>query len=151
MHSLLYRVEQVFLIHRETGLVLSHVVAPTAACAGCGHGRRLCSQRSSNSLAIPFTPNKTETLGNMTFDELQIRVVTDPDAVIAAAIRGHAPESYNLAMQETLEEIHRLYGSALVNFKGDAAPFRAAESQSRACSKRNIAKNPRINDARAPR
>src|SRR5580692_11994051 len=30
MHSLLYRVEQVFLIHRETGLVLNHVVAPSA-------------------------------------------------------------------------------------------------------------------------
>src|SRR5271163_1652480 len=27
MHSLLYRVEQVFLIHRQTGLVLNHVVA----------------------------------------------------------------------------------------------------------------------------
>src|SRR6202020_2930098 len=31
MHSLLFRVEQVFLIHRETGLVLSHVVAPQVA------------------------------------------------------------------------------------------------------------------------
>src|SRR6202046_5457904 len=31
MHSLLYRVEQVFLIHRETGLVLNHIVAPTVA------------------------------------------------------------------------------------------------------------------------
>src|ERR1700720_282821 len=31
MHSLLYRVEQVFLIHRETGLVLNHVVAPAVA------------------------------------------------------------------------------------------------------------------------
>src|ERR1700722_7959800 len=31
MHSLLYRVEQVFLIHRETGLVLNHLVAPTVA------------------------------------------------------------------------------------------------------------------------
>src|ERR1700720_3433806 len=31
MHSLLFRVEQVFLIHRETGLLLSHVVAPTVA------------------------------------------------------------------------------------------------------------------------
>ena len=31
MHSLLFSVEQVFLIHRETGLVLSHVVAPRVA------------------------------------------------------------------------------------------------------------------------
>jgi outer membrane protein OmpA-like peptidoglycan-associated protein len=100
MHSLLYRVEQVFLIHRETGFA-----------------------RDS------FQSGQTENLGNMTFDELQIRVVSGPNAVIAAAIRGHAPETYNLAMEETLEEVQRLYSSALVNFKGDPGPFRAAESQ----------------------
>src|SRR6202142_2636914 len=31
MHSLLYRVEQVFLIHRKTGLVLGHVVAQSVS------------------------------------------------------------------------------------------------------------------------
>ncbi len=128
MHSLLYRVEQVFLIHRETGLVLSHVVAPTAASQDADMVAGLLSaiqQFARDS----FTPKKTETLGNMTFEELQIRVVTGPGAVIAAAIRGHAPESYSVAMDEALEDIHRFYGSALANFKGDAAPFRSAEDR----------------------
>src|ERR1700747_1970493 len=31
LHSLVYRVEQVFLIHRETGLVLNHLTAPSVA------------------------------------------------------------------------------------------------------------------------
>ena len=39
MHSLLYRVEQVFLIHRETGLVLNHVVAPSAPAQDADYGR----------------------------------------------------------------------------------------------------------------
>jgi OOP family OmpA-OmpF porin len=76
-----------------------------------------------------FQPGKTENLANMTFDELQIRIVSGPNAVIAAAIRGHAPETYNLAMNETLEEIQRHYSSALARFAGDPGPFRAAESQ----------------------
>jgi outer membrane protein OmpA-like peptidoglycan-associated protein len=128
MHSLLYRVEQVFLIHRETGLVLNHVVAHSAPAQDADMVAGLLSaiqQFARDS----FQPGKTENLGNMTFDELQIRVVSGPNAVIAAAIRGHAPETYNLAMQETLEEVQRLYSSALVNFKGDPGPFRAAESQ----------------------
>jgi outer membrane protein OmpA-like peptidoglycan-associated protein len=128
MHSLLYRVEQVFLIHRETGLVLSHVVAPTAASQDADMVAGLLSaiqQFARDS----FTPAKTETLGNMTFEELQIRVVTGPGAVIAAAIRGHAPESYSVAMDEALEDIQRFYSSALANFKGDAAPFRRAEER----------------------
>src|ERR1700721_1482273 len=128
MHSLLYRVEQVFLIHRETGLVLNHVVAPSAPAQDADMVAGLLSaiqQFARDS----FQSGKTENLGNMTFDELQIRVVSGPNAVIAAAIRGHAPETYNLAMQETLEEVQRLYSSALVNFKGDPGPFRPAESQ----------------------
>jgi outer membrane protein OmpA-like peptidoglycan-associated protein len=128
MHSLLYRVEQVFLIHRETGLVLNHVVAHSAPAQDADMVAGLLSaiqQFARDS----FQSGKTENLGNMTFDELQIRVASGPNAVIAAAIRGHAPETYNLAMQETLEEIQRLYSSALVNFKGDPGPFRAAESQ----------------------
>jgi outer membrane protein OmpA-like peptidoglycan-associated protein len=60
---------------------------------------------------------------------LQIRVVSGPNAVIAAAIRGHAPEAYNLAMNEILEEIQRHYSSALAHFTGDPGPFRAAEPQ----------------------
>jgi outer membrane protein OmpA-like peptidoglycan-associated protein len=127
MHSLLYRVEQVFLIHRETGLVLNHVVAPSAPAQDADMVAGLISaiqQFARDS----FEPGKSESLGNMTFDELQIRVVTGPNAIIAAAIRGHAPETYNLAMNETLEEIQRLYSSALVNFDGDANPFRAAEA-----------------------
>ncbi len=128
MHSLLYRVEQVFLIHRETGLVLGHVVGPSAATQDADMVAGLLSaiqQFARDS----FAPDKTETLGNMTFDELQIRVVTGPGAVIAAAIRGHAPESYTLAMNETLEDIQRFYGSALANFDGDASPFHSAEDR----------------------
>jgi OOP family OmpA-OmpF porin len=128
MHSLLYRVEQVFLIHRETGLVLNHVVAPSAPAQDADMVAGLLSaiqQFARDS----FQSGTTENLGNMTFDELQIRVVSGPNAVIAAAIRGHAPEAYNLAMNETLEDIQRHYSSALAHFTGDPAPFRAAEPQ----------------------
>jgi OOP family OmpA-OmpF porin len=128
MHSLLYRVEQVFLIHRETGLVLNHVVAPSAPAQDADMVAGLLSaiqQFARDS----FQSGNTENLGNMTFDELQIRIVSGPNAVIAAAIRGHAPEAYNLAMNETLEEIQRHYSSALAHFTGDPGPFRAAEPQ----------------------
>src|ERR1700675_4029712 len=68
MHSLLYRVEQVFLIHRETGLVLNHVVAPSAPAQDADMVAGLLSaiqQFARDS----FQPGKTENLANMTFDE----------------------------------------------------------------------------------
>ena len=125
MHSLLYRVEQVFLIHRETGLVLSHVVAPSIATqdpdmvAGMLSAIQQFARDSFNSAG-------QETLGSMNFEALEIWVEASPDAVLAAVIRGHAPLDYKLAMKEALENIQQNFSSALANFSGETGPFRAA-------------------------
>jgi flagellar motor protein MotB len=124
MHSLLYRVEQVFLIHRETGLVLNHVVAPSVTTQDPDMVAGMLSaiqQFARDS----FTSAGEETLGSMNFEELEIWIETSPDAVLAAVIRGHAPTDYRLAMKEALENIQQTFNSALANFKGDTGPFRA--------------------------
>lgn len=124
MHSLLYRVEQVFLIHRETGLVLNHIVAPAVATqdpdmvAGMLSAIQQFARDSFHSAG-------QETLGSMNFEALDIWVEVSPDAVLAAVIRGHAPLDYKLAMKEALENIQQNFSSALANFKGETGPFRA--------------------------
>ena len=126
MHSLLYRVEQVFLIHRQTGLVLNHVVAssvPTQDPAMIAGMLSAIQQFVRDS----FDSKNEETLDSMNVGELEVWIEEGPDAVIAAVIRGHAPADYRLAMKEALEEIQRMYSSGLANFKGDAAPFRPAD------------------------
>src|SRR6202046_1620930 len=126
MHSLLYRVEQVFLIHRQTGLVLNHVVAssvPTQDPAMIAGMLSAIQQFVRDS----FDSKNEETLDSMNVGELEVWIEEGPDAVIAPVIRGHAPAYYLLAMKEALEEIQRLYSSGLANFKGDAAPFRPAD------------------------
>src|SRR5580692_9012266 len=126
MHSLLYRVEQVFLIHRETGLVLNHVVAPSAPAQDAAMVAGLLSaiqQFARDS----FQPGQTENLDSLNVGELEVWIEEGPDAVLAAVIRGHAPADYRLTMKEALEEIQQRYSSALENFKGDANPFLSAE------------------------
>jgi outer membrane protein OmpA-like peptidoglycan-associated protein len=125
MHSLLYRVEQVFLIHRETGLVLNHVVAPSVATQDPDMVAGMLSaiqQFARDS----FKSAGEETLGSMNFEELEIWLEASPDAVLAAVIRGHAPADYRLQMKEALENIQQNFSSALANFKGETGPFRAA-------------------------
>src|ERR1700675_70568 len=125
MHSLLYRVEQVFLIHRETGLVLNHVVAPYVATqdpdmvAGMLSAIQQFARDSFHSAG-------EETLGSMNFEELEIWIEVSPDAVLAAVIRGHAPANYRLAMKEALENIQQNFSNSLANFKGETGPFRSA-------------------------
>ena len=125
MHSLLYRVEQVFLIHRETGLVLNHVVAPSVATQDPDMVAGMLSaiqQFARDS----FQSSGQETLGSMNFEELEIWVEASPGAILAAVIRGHAPLDYKLAMKEALENIQQNFSSALEDFKGETGPFLAA-------------------------
>jgi outer membrane protein OmpA-like peptidoglycan-associated protein len=126
MHSLLYRVEQVFLIHRQTGLVLNHVVAssvPTQDPAMVAGMLSAIQQFVRDS----FDSKNEETLDSLNVGELEVWIEEGPDAVLAAVIRGHAPADYRLAMKEALEEIQRHYSSGLANFKGDASPFHSAD------------------------
>jgi outer membrane protein OmpA-like peptidoglycan-associated protein len=126
MHSLLYRVEQVFLIHRQTGLVLNHVVATSVPTQDPSMVAGMLSA-IQQFVRDSFDSKNEETLDSLNVGELEVWIEEGPDAVIAAVIRGHAPPDYRLAMKEALEEIQRLYSSGLANFKGDAAPFHAAD------------------------
>jgi outer membrane protein OmpA-like peptidoglycan-associated protein len=126
MHSLLYRVEQVFLIHRQTGLVLNHVVATSVPTQDPSMVAGMLSA-IQQFVRDSFDSKNEDTLDSLNVGELEVWIEEGPDAVIAAVIRGHAPADYRLAMKEALEEIQRLYSSGLANFKGDAAPFHAAD------------------------
>jgi outer membrane protein OmpA-like peptidoglycan-associated protein len=126
MHSLLYRVEQVFLIHRQTGLVLNHVVATSVPTQDPSMVAGMLSA-IQQFVRDSFDSKNEDTLDGLNVGELEVWIEEGPDAVIAAVIRGHAPADYRLAMKEALEEIQRLYSSGLANFKGDAAPFHAAD------------------------
>jgi outer membrane protein OmpA-like peptidoglycan-associated protein len=126
MHSLLFRVEQVFLIHRHTGLVLNHIVAREAITQDASMVAGMLSA-IQQFVRDSFNSKNDEALDRLDVGELEVWIEEGPDAVLAAVIRGHAPSDYRLAMKEALEEIQQRYGSALENFKGDAAPFLSAE------------------------
>src|ERR1700723_1109327 len=130
MHSLLYRVEQVFLIHRETGLVLNHLVAPTVA-AQAQDPDLVAGMLSAIQQFVrdSFTSKDSESLASLNIGDLQVWVEESPNAILAAVVRGHAPADFRQAMNEVLEDIQRYFSSALANFKGDAGPFRAADER----------------------
>jgi len=128
MHSLLYRVEQVFLIHRESGLVLNHIVAPTVATQDPDMVAGMLSA-IQQFVRDSFQAQNNETLGSLNVGELQVWLEESPNAVLAAVVRGHAPADFREAMNEALEDIQRHFSSALANFKGDAGPFRGADER----------------------
>jgi len=129
MHSLLFRVEQVFLIHRETGLALSHVTAPSVATQDPSLVAGMLSAIQQFVRDSFASPHQEDSLDSMTVGECEVWIEDGPNAVIAAVIRGHAPADYRVALKQVLEDIEGTFGRALEDFHGDTGPFRAADAR----------------------
>ncbi len=125
LHTLLYRVEQVFLIHKETGLLLQHVVAGNAAVqdADMVSGMLTAIQ---DFVHDSFQSPEGEQLETMEVGDLTVWVEQGPLALLAGVIRGTAPQELRPIFQGTLERIHLEFHDRLVNFSGDASELDAA-------------------------
>ena len=124
-HALVYRVEQVFLIHAETGLLLAHVTAPdlNVPDADLISGMLTAIQ---DFVRDSFRPGEGGTLSAFTVGEHTVHVEAGPRALIAAVIRGECPDSVPLRLQHTLEQVHLEYATQLGEFDGEATPFASA-------------------------
>ena len=127
-----YQVEQVFLIHRQTGLPLLHVAAnPTTA--------RDPDLISGMLIAIQgfvqdsFHISADEGSETIQIGELTVWIEKDQLAVLAAAIRGNPPQSVRTLLRDTLAAIRLEHANALVTFTGDVRPFERSRPPLEAC------------------
>lgn len=131
-HTLLYRVEQVFLIHRETGLMLHHITADTIS----GHDPELISGMLTaiqDFVHDSFGSQRGDSLESVEVGDLTVWVEQGSRAVLATAIRGSAPMDFRGTIQDALDTIHLDHRDALENFNGDPAPFEAARPRLEEC------------------
>lgn len=130
-HSLVYRVEQVFLIHRETGLPLESVSA-----SGQHRDEELVSGMLTaiqDFVRDSFSVEKSEELDRLEVGDFQVWIERGPRAVLAAVIRGSAPRRLRPKLADTLSAIHQAFGDRLAEFNGDPSPFEATQPDLEAC------------------
>jgi OOP family OmpA-OmpF porin len=136
-HTLLYSVEQVFLIHKETGLLLQHVARPsvTTQDADLVSGMLTAIQ---DFVRDSLGGRKGDELESLQVGELTVWIEQGPQAVIAAVIRGNAPAELRATLQDALDQIHLRQRDALDSFEGDAAPFEASRDELEGCLRRQL-------------
>jgi len=124
-HTLVYRVEQVLLIHKRTGLLLLHITAPDvqAQDAGMVSGMLTAIQDFAHD---SFRMAAGEALQTMQVGELNVWMESSPLVTLAAVIRGQAPREFRETLQGALESIHAEQRADLESFDGDASPFELA-------------------------
>jgi outer membrane protein OmpA-like peptidoglycan-associated protein len=141
LQTLEYRVEQVFLIHAESGLLLQQASVAGAAAQDA-------DQVSAMLTAIrDFARDSFNVAGNDSIEGLRIGdmdvlVEQGPLAILAAVVRGTPPQSLRAVFQEALESVHRQFAPEIRAFRGDASSLAPARPLLDACL---------VSQARAPK
>lgn len=132
LRSLVYRVEQVFLVHRETGLLLQHVESGQAAVKDADMASAMLTA-IRDFARDTFDAGNDDTLNSLNIGDLTVWIEQGPHAIVAAVIRGSAPLSFKEVLREAVERIHLEVLEPLEDFQGDATPFEAARPALEAC------------------
>jgi len=136
-HAYVYRVKQVFLIHRKTGLLLYDV---SDSSKGIAHDADMVSSMLTaikdfvnDSLDVEREEGHLDTIQ---MGEYTIWIEQGPHAILAAIIEGRPPEDLKVVMKEALEGIHVNFIEELESFDGDTEPFEKTERFLQMCIKK---------------
>lgn len=134
LRTLVYRVEQVFLIHRESGLLLQHV---SATAAGVQDADMVSGMLTAirDFVHDSFGGKEGDSLDTFQVGERSVWIEQGPHATLAAVIRGSAPRELRTVFTEAIERIHLEQADALQHFAGDATPFERSRPTLEACLK----------------
>jgi OOP family OmpA-OmpF porin len=132
LRSLVYRVEQLFLIHRKTSLSLLHVALDPAIAKDSDMVAGMLSA-IQDFVRDSFATGDNSALEEFRVGELQVWIAPGQYAYLAAVIRGHPPRELRSVLEDTIDSIHVLKGSGLANFQGAAASFESLRSELEAC------------------
>src|SRR5271157_1100908 len=130
--SLRYKVQQVFLIQRETGAVLQYLAAP-------GEGIREAELASSMLTAIgdfmtdSFNAERSQKFEGLDIGDFKLWVDHGPQALLAGTILGSPPPELKNVFARENELIHGEFAGALASFSGDASVFDGARPHLQNC------------------
>ncbi|MER8409216.1 OmpA family protein [Mesorhizobium sp. M0185] len=131
-HSLVYRVEHVFLINRNSGLLIAHVTADNAT----SEDPQLISSMLSaiqDFVKDSFNEKEQSGLDTIRFGELRLWSEVGPFATLVAVIRGNPPEELHEIIRDVLLGIHDECSQALEQFDGDSSQLAGVETQLQTC------------------
>lgn len=136
--SLIFRVDQLLLIHKQTGLVLNDL----AASADSERDADLISSMLSaidDFAHDSFGLSEEESLSSFTLGELTIVVNGTSQVMLAAAIVGNATPELQATLGQAVEEIHEEYYDELAGFDGSTDGFEQTSSILERCLIRKAA------------
>jgi OOP family OmpA-OmpF porin len=125
-HTLDYRVEHVFLIHKKTGLLIADAALPGPSSLADKDMVASMLTAVRDYIKDSLSLGKGEAVNVLSAGEYSIFVEEGPLALIALVVRGTADPSVRGIAQDALETVHTRLGSQLRAFDGETEPFEKA-------------------------
>ena len=121
-----YQVEQLFLIHKETSIILSEafLYEETQRDADLVSGML---EAIRSFVKDAFALHEFDGMNSIELGDLKVWVEWGPQAVLAIVIRGFPEDSLREDYAEILRQIHVDFSEELESFDGDNEPFKRLE------------------------
>jgi len=121
-----YQVEQLFLIHKETSILLSQAVMNEDAARDADLVSGMLEAIRS-FVTDAFSLHEFDGMNSINLGDLTVWVEWGPKAVLAVVIRGFPDDSLREYYADILQQIHRDYAPELESFDGDDSCFAALD------------------------
>ncbi|MFZ1983450.1 MAG: OmpA family protein [Desulfatitalea sp.] len=123
LHTLLYRVEQIFLIHRRTGVVLQQVASGEALVRDPDLVSGMLTA-IQEFVKDSFDTQSGELLDTLRMDgDHSVWIEQGREAFLAVVLRGTPPLALRDRYRSLLEEIHHIFSSQWASFDGRVSAF----------------------------
>ena len=122
LNAFVYRVEQIFLIHREDGALLAHADASgtSGVDADLVSGMLTAIQ---DFVRQSFGASEDDAIESMRVGDHHVWILPSPHALMAVVIRGVPPMDLRKSLRGELESIHEEMSVHLNEYAGDNTPF----------------------------
>lgn len=133
--TFIFKVEQVFLIHKETGNLLKSVVADSFDEQDADLVSAMLTA-INDFVADSFhrsDERSEQHLDTVKTDDFTLLIRQGPQAILVAAVSGNISRKATSQLQITLEEIQRIYLTDFKEYTGDSKPFDTADALLQDC------------------
>jgi len=132
-NAFIFRVKQVFLIHKKSGLLLNDVVDTSLSVTKDADMVSSMLSAIKDFVQDSFDVEQSNELNTINVGQFNIWIEQGPEAIIATIVEGDAPSSLREQMKEAIEKVHLKYSLELNKFEGDTEVFEKTEAYLESC------------------
>jgi len=122
-NTLVYRVQECYLFHSESGILLSHV----SQSEDTADNKELVSSMLTairDFVGDSFEVDETQSLEMIEVGDVTVLIEKGPKAPLACIVIGEPSQRIRDKMKGLLEDVHRDYGPELITFAGGTDAFK---------------------------